>query len=114
MKIISPFSIVLHSLIIAPALSCLFTYGVTDDSNDPDGFVYALTVDNGAVTCSSEYGSRVDQDGHLSMGCLPGYVYAFSLDGLTAWYSNGINSWELAQQPRDFSPVLVWYQSYFC
>lgn len=74
---------------IAPTLGCLHVYG--NIAGDPvlGPTVWGVfAVDNGAIVCSSDMGARFDQDGHFSMGCLNGYVYAFTKDGRTAWYKN--------------------------
>jgi hypothetical protein len=98
MKLTILSSIALQFLAITPALSCLRTYGVITNSGGSDAFVFALAIDNGAVVCSSSWGNvNIDQDGHFSLPCWSGYVYAMTFDGYTAWYSNGVQSWQLAQ-----------------
>ncbi|KAH7401713.1 hypothetical protein DE146DRAFT_779905 [Phaeosphaeria sp. MPI-PUGE-AT-0046c] len=51
-------------------------------------------IDNGRVVCSAQWGSRIDQDNHYSISCLPGYVWAFTKNGAVSWYSNGVNSFQ--------------------
>jgi hypothetical protein len=98
MKLTSLSLPILTFLLATPTLACLEIYGVLDLTDAGSEFAFALTVDNGSETCGERYGAvRIDQDGHWSLACAEGYVYAFTLDGTTAWYSNGINSWSFSQ-----------------
>lgn len=76
--------------LIAPTLGCLHTEGYTLPGTGD--LVYAFSNDNGKTTCTNDWGYRQGQDGHWSLTCLPGYVYAFDKDGHQHWYSNGVNS----------------------
>lgn len=72
-----------------PTLACLHVYGnIAGDPFLGPSVWSVFAVDNGLTVCSSDMGARIDQDGHFSMGCLSGYVYAFTKDGRTAWYGN--------------------------
>jgi len=52
------------------------------------------------TSCDVEFGpTRIDQDGHFSIACNGGRVYAFTVDGTTAWYNNGINAFRFTQDP---------------
>jgi hypothetical protein len=78
-------------LFSVPSLGCLHTEGYTLPGDG--ALVYAFSNDNGRTTCTNDWGSREDQDGHWSLTCLPGYVYAFTKDGSQHWYSNGVNAY---------------------
>ncbi|KAF8857249.1 hypothetical protein BDZ45DRAFT_674896 [Acephala macrosclerotiorum] len=84
-------------LFLAPTLvqACLQISGVVDDN----GSVFTVsTTDNGLVTCDAfNMGWRIDQDGHFSANCLPGYVYATTLDGSFAWYANPVEAFSFTQ-----------------
>jgi hypothetical protein len=96
------------ALAISPALSCLQTFGVIAP---PNTLAFALSVDNGEVTCNSDWGHYIDQDGHFSLSCLDGYVYAFTMNGEIAWYSNGVDSFQLQQPVQQDSTGSVFYWS---
>jgi hypothetical protein len=71
--------------VTTPTLACLHVYGnIIHDPVVGDSVWSVFAVDSGAIVCSSDMGARFDQDNHFSMGCLPGYVYAFTRDGRTA------------------------------
>jgi hypothetical protein len=92
-------------LAVSPALGCLETFGLITPA---DTFAFALSIDNDVVTCNSNWGWRIDQDGHFSLSCVDGYVYAFTLDGGLAWYSNGVESWQI-QQPIQATGTGAWW-----
>jgi len=106
----------LQALAIAPALGCLQTLGVIDDDNH---VLLALSIDNGEVTCNSNWGTRIDQDNHISISCLPGYFYAIDnyffsgSKGRTAWYGNGITAYTLAQKIQSSSYIHWWDDTNF-
>jgi hypothetical protein len=82
----------------APTLTCLHVYGHIAGDPFLGASVWSVfAVDNGQIVCSSDMGARIDQDGHFSMGCLPGYIYAFTKDGKTAWFANPSQAWSWIQ-----------------
>ena len=87
---------------ISPSLACLHTYGqvLTDIKRSYYKLLWAGATDNGLDVCDIEWGWRIDQDGHFSITCLAAYVYAFTKDGETAWYSNGVNGYRFVQVPN--------------
>ena len=102
MKISNILSASLTLLAISPSLGCLHTYGqidVADVDYITDIFVqWASTTDNGLDVSDTAWGNaRIDQDGPFSIPYLAGYVYAFTQDGTTAWYSNGVNVFSFSQ-----------------
>ena len=81
-----------------PTLACLHVYGnIVGDPFTDDSAWGVFAVDNGRIVCSSDMGARFDQDNHFSMGCLPGYVYAFTRDGRNAWFANPSNAYSWVQ-----------------
>ncbi|OBT87531.1 hypothetical protein VE02_03764 [Pseudogymnoascus sp. 03VT05] len=81
-------------LAAAPALACLETSG----SIDLAGNVGRITaVDNGVLVCDSDKGHRIGQDGHISVTCKAGYVYAVTKDGSMRWYKNPTNAFSFKQ-----------------
>ncbi|KAF1944126.1 hypothetical protein EJ02DRAFT_464434 [Clathrospora elynae] len=90
---------------IPAALACLHTWGDAHDDALPglDGIGSCGAVDNGLTVCSSDWGSRIDQDGHYIISCLPGYVYAFTKNGATTWYANPSNAFSWTNGPRSSS-----------
>lgn len=84
------------------ALACLRVHGyivhdpLVGTTMDAD----AEAIDNGVVVCSARMGLRTDQDGHFSLGCLPGYVYAVTKDGKHAWFHNPQNRFEFDQSVK--------------
>jgi len=108
MKLSTALSTTLQFLVISPALAGLEAFGVIT----PQGTLgYAITVDNNETTCNSNWGWRIDQDDHYSLECLPGYVYAFTLNGATSWYSNGVLSWELQQATQTDGSGADWWDT---
>ncbi|KAH8794983.1 hypothetical protein F5882DRAFT_397310 [Hyaloscypha sp. PMI_1271] len=85
-----------------PTLACLRVHGgITHDPLPGLSGIYGVeAIDNGLVVCSVGMGSRIDQDGHYSLGCLPGYVYAFKKDGSFAWYANPVNAFSFTQNAQ--------------
>ena len=78
-------------LAASPALACLQLKGyiVNDPILGGPTTDSSIAIDNGQVVCDINWdGFRTDQDGHWSLGCLPGYVYAYSKDGTKAWFKN--------------------------
>ncbi|KAH8806788.1 hypothetical protein DL96DRAFT_1562338 [Flagelloscypha sp. PMI_526] len=64
-----------------PALMRFEGCTLTDDFH---GTTISATVwDQGTKVCDD--GSRIDQDGHLSLTCNPGYIYAVTKNGAHAW-----------------------------
>lgn len=54
-------------------------------------------IDNGILVCSSLWGWVIDGSDNISLSCYPGYIYATSRHGNTAWYRTGPNtaySWD--------------------
>jgi len=105
---------------IVPTLACLQTAGVVGQYRSDGSWHmdYAYTIDNGLTTCDTQWGYRIDQDGHFSLSCLPGYVYAFTLDGSFAWYANPVNAFSFTQTPYvDWTTSVIveweWSDSYF-
>jgi hypothetical protein len=86
---------------IPSALACLHVWGQTSISPLPDlsGIGRSGANDNGREVCNSDWGSRIDQDGHYSIGCIPGYYYAFSKGGDISYYGNGQNDFSFANNP---------------
>ncbi|KAF8859352.1 hypothetical protein BDZ45DRAFT_742389 [Acephala macrosclerotiorum] len=83
-----------------PHLACLQVVGVVTKGTSGGWFLqYAYTIDNWLTTCESAWGTRIDQDGHFSLTCLPGYVYAFAFDATFAWYANPVNAFPFSQTP---------------
>ena len=70
-----------------PTLGCLHTWGYLNwFSNSGYTFVDVHVDDNGSRVCDSDWGWRIDNDGHPSLTCLDGYIYA--TNGETSWYAN--------------------------
>ena len=105
MKSVGILSATLQLLAITPALACLHTSGEIDV---PGGLSYAYSNDNGETTCTNDWGWRIDQDGHYSLTCLPGYVYAFSQDGYQAWYANPSESFSWIQDASGDLNIISW------
>jgi hypothetical protein len=105
MKFPGLFSITLQLLAVTPTLGCLHTSGVI---GVPGGLGYAFSNDNGETTCTNDWGVRIDQDGHYSLTCLPGYVYAFSQDGSQAWYANPVQAFSWYQAPSAELNEISW------
>lgn len=116
MKIFNILSASLSLFAISPSFACLHTYGEVHSDTEERHWtvVWAGATDNGLDVCDTAWGNaRIDQDGHFSIPCLPGYVYAFTEDGLTAWYSNGINAFRFAQSPSSPEGGYDWtWQTY--
>lgn len=82
----------------APTLACLHVYGnIAGDPILGPSVWSVFAVDNSQIVCSSDMGACFDQDDDFSMGCLPGYVYAFTKTGDTAWYANPVQAWSWTQ-----------------
>ena len=98
----------LLALVATPVavLCCLHTEGET--TSGTGNLVYAFSNDNGQTTCTNDWGSRIDQDGHWSLTCLPGYVYAFTKDGSKHWYSNGINAYSWTVSATTGGHAISW------
>ncbi|OBT40068.1 hypothetical protein VE00_09373 [Pseudogymnoascus sp. WSF 3629] len=89
----------------APALACLETNG----SIDLAGNVERITaIDNGTLVCDSAWGHRIDQDGHISLTCKPGYVYAVTKDGSMGWYRNPTNAFSFKQVVGGSHQTFYW------
>ncbi|KFX96879.1 hypothetical protein O988_05131 [Pseudogymnoascus sp. VKM F-3808] len=92
-------------IVAAPAFACLETVG----SIDLAGHVQRITaVDNGVTVCDSDWGHRIDQDGHISMSCKPGFVYAVTKDGSMGWYKNPKNAYSFKQVVGGSHQTLYW------
>lgn len=89
-------------LAVSPVMACLRHHGyivhdpIVGTTMDGD----AEAIDNGVVVCSARMGLRTDQDGHFSLGCLPGYVYAISKNGKDIWFRNPQNAFSWSQNPN--------------
>lgn len=89
----------------APALACLETIG----SIDLAGNVQRITaVDNGVTVCDSDRGHRIDQDGHISVTCNAGFVYAVTKDGSMGWYKNPKSEFSFRQVVGGSHQTLYW------
>ncbi|KAH7351333.1 hypothetical protein BKA65DRAFT_500203 [Rhexocercosporidium sp. MPI-PUGE-AT-0058] len=102
-------STAIFAVSVIPTLACLQTAGVVGQHRY-DGtwaMVYAYSIDNGLTTCNTQWGYRIDQDGHFSLSCLPGYVYAFTQNGAVAWYANPVNAFSFTQ-----NPLVEWTSNY--
>ena len=86
---------------LTSTLACLHTWGDTHADALPglSGIGSCGAIDNGLTVCHSDWGSRIDQDGHYSITCLPGYVYAFTKNGAKTWYANPINAFSWTNDP---------------
>lgn len=85
-------SLALALLTVVPsALACVHsTRSITHDPFNIQSGIGAELWDSGSVVCGGSVGTwRIDQDGHCSAGCRPGYVFAVSKNGAMAWYRNG-------------------------
>ncbi|KAK9776933.1 hypothetical protein SCAR479_06334 [Seiridium cardinale] len=91
---------------ITTVLGCLHTEGYTEPGTG--NLVYAFSNDNGATTCTDDWGYREDQDGHWSLTCLPGYACNFAKDGSRHWYSNGINSFSWTSTVSTGGHAIQW------
>ncbi|KAF2191297.1 hypothetical protein K469DRAFT_720281 [Zopfia rhizophila CBS 207.26] len=63
-----------------------------------------VAVDNRVVVCNSDWGWKQDQDNHLNVFCLPGYV--MSVDGADLWYRarpGDDGAWHLNLYPKRLS-----------
>ena len=103
---------------VSPSLACLQTYGSVPGSVFPRveySLNWAGVTDNGKDVCDTAWGAaRLDHDGHFSVPCLAGYVYAFKTDASTAWYSNGVSSYSVAQSPQGVGGLnFEWHNTYF-
>ena len=59
--------------------------------------VHASTVDNGVVTCNSDWGWHED-GGFIYLGCLPNYRYSFRADPPDiGYYNNPSNGFTFSQ-----------------
>jgi hypothetical protein len=110
MKLTTLLSTTLQLLTITPALAYLEVTGAISIYGNLD---LALSIDNGLTTCSSRWGSRIDQDGHFSLTCLSGYVYAFTQDGTMAWYANPVEAFSFTQQVDGELAEWSWDQKQF-
>lgn len=111
MKLTTLLSTTLQLLAITPALACLEARGQVSTT----GHVLSINViDNGAVVCSDAWGWRIDQDNHISVNCLAGYIYAVKKDGSLAWYRNPVNAYSFPQLVAGGGDTLWWDQYEFC
>ncbi|OBT68030.1 hypothetical protein VE03_01453 [Pseudogymnoascus sp. 23342-1-I1] len=89
----------------APALACLETSGSIDLAGNVQRII---AVDNGVTVCDSDRGHRIDQDGHISVTCNPGFVYAVTKDGSMGWYRNPKNAFSFKQVVGGSHQTLYW------
>ncbi|KFY88751.1 hypothetical protein V500_06148 [Pseudogymnoascus sp. VKM F-4518 (FW-2643)] len=83
-------------ILLRPTVACLHAWGTITHSLWPGlSGITAQVDDNGGRVCSG--GSHFDQDGHYSLTCVPGYVYAVTQDGGFAWYRAGSNAYSWIQ-----------------
>jgi hypothetical protein len=83
------------------ALACVHATGYIQHDPIPGGAnegKFAQLWDNGDLKCQGIRG--VDQDGHFTTYCQPGYAYAFTQDGRHAWYGYGTASFNWDQNPQ--------------
>jgi hypothetical protein len=64
MKLTTIFSITLQLLAITPILGCLETLGIVVENSYLGA---AFTIDNGLVTCNSNWGSQFNDEGWVRM-----------------------------------------------
>ncbi|KAH6674812.1 hypothetical protein B0J14DRAFT_588194 [Halenospora varia] len=90
-------------LAATPALSCVLSSGsISADPLPGLSGIDAVLIDNGAKVCDGP--AHIDQDGHFSLTCLPGYVFALSKRGTHTWYRNkdgGVYSWVQPTKSRE-------------
>jgi hypothetical protein len=105
MKFLQLYYLTLGLLVSTPTLACLQNQGDVD-LNWRTGDVYPVitVVDNGLLVCGAINAGefRIDQDDHISLNCLPGYIYAVTKDGSMSWYRNkdgGTFSWKNDNHP---------------
>jgi hypothetical protein len=110
MKLTTIFSIVLQLLAITPALGCLEVFGAIELGAL---FLFAITVDNGLVTCDTNWGQGNNPDGSLYVNCLSGYAYTVSSDGQTGWYNNPINGFQFSQNCYPGEAYVLFQDTYF-
>jgi hypothetical protein len=74
--------------LLTPALGCVQAWGLTSEDDFVDLAVNAALTDNRGEVCSTAvYGGwRIDQDNHISVNCVSGYVWAFTQNSETSWY----------------------------
>ncbi|KFY39990.1 hypothetical protein V494_03721 [Pseudogymnoascus sp. VKM F-4513 (FW-928)] len=89
----------------APALACLETIGSIDLRGNVQSIV---AIDNGVTVCDSARGHRIDQDGHISVTCNPGFVYAVTKDASMGWYKNPKNAFSFKQNVGGSHQTLYW------
>lgn len=88
MKVLT-FGSLLLATSMNPVMGCLLVAGEINDRSST--LVWAFAIDNGDTVCNfgkSSYSYHIDQDGHYSLGCKPGYVYAVDRYGLQGWFQN--------------------------
>ncbi|KAH6716320.1 hypothetical protein BKA61DRAFT_602933 [Leptodontidium sp. MPI-SDFR-AT-0119] len=75
---------------VGKALACVEAFGYIDDCpfDVGDCGKYAQLTDNGGIVCGGPIGA-IDQDGHYTIHCNPGYVWAFTQDLAHSWYGYG-------------------------
>lgn len=111
MKLTTILSTTLQLLAITPTLACLEARGQVSFLGD----VLSINViDNGALVCSDAWGWRIDQDDHISLSCLAGYIYAVTKDGSLAWYRNPVNAYSFTQTTSGDEFTFWWDQYEFC
>jgi len=82
------------------ALACLQVSGQIRTTAGPPSVDSSKVMDNGAEVCNAGGGVQIDQDGHFTLKCLPGYIYAFTTDGKQAWYRNPVNAFSFVQSVK--------------
>lgn len=110
MKLTTFLSVTLQAITITSTFACLETTGTISNTGVPGGIE---TIDNGLTTCSSDWGWRIDQDGHISLNCLSGYIYAVTLDASMAWYRNPVEAFSFTQAASTGGDIIWWDDFYF-
>ncbi|KFZ18575.1 hypothetical protein V501_01140 [Pseudogymnoascus sp. VKM F-4519 (FW-2642)] len=93
MKLTSPLTFAFA--LIAQSHACVHFVGSIELNPLPTlSGMNAEVTDNGVVVCSGP--TYTDQDGHFSLRCNPGFVFAATKNSALAWYQNsGGQSWEV-------------------
>ncbi|PVH72771.1 hypothetical protein DL98DRAFT_595714 [Cadophora sp. DSE1049] len=94
MKLNSPIS--LAFVLLGQSFACVRFEGQITNAGALSGLngISATVTDNGLRVCDG--GSRIDQDGHYSLSCLPGYMFAVTKNAATSWYNNnGGGAWQI-------------------
>jgi hypothetical protein len=91
--------VLILSATVPSVLACVHSFGsITADPFDINSGIGAELWDNGSQVCGDPF--RIDQDGHYSASCIPGYVFALSKNGVHAWYGYGNNAFQWNQDVK--------------